>query len=154
MEPIAIVRTALLAWQNDDKFTLMKHLAPDFMVYDWFPMPISIGTFMLMGHLFKAAFPDWSMNLTDFREEGERVFVTSRLTGTHTGKLVSVLPGFPAVPPTGRQIALPEEHVTLTLREQRIARLDVGTATNAGLILIFTQLGIDPAALRHIPLPS
>lgn len=154
MEAIEIVRTTLFAWQNDDKYTLMKHLAPDFTVYEWFPMPISTGTFILMGHLFKTAFPDWSMNPTDFRQEGKQVHVTTRLTGTHLGTLIAVLPGFPAVTPTGRKLALPESQVTLTLRDQRIARVHSSKPTSEGIIQIFTQLGLDAAQFRGIALPS
>jgi hypothetical protein len=154
MEATEIARTVLLAWQSDDKFTLMKYLAPDFIAYDWLPMPISTGTFILIGHLFKAAFPDWNMNATDFRQDGERVHVKIQTTGTHTGNLVAALPGFPAVPPTGRKIALPENDLTLTLRNNRIARLDSRLQKSEGLFSIFTQLGLDPAQFSGVTLPS
>jgi predicted ester cyclase len=140
MDGSTIVTAALNAWQRDDKITLLKHLAQDFIAENWFPMPISVGTFMLIGHVFHAAFPDWAINIDHIQQEGDQVDAAFHSTGTHTGILSTIIPGRPAVPPTGRSICLPG-HIVAVIRDDHIASIRSHKGSD-GIAMLYQQLGI------------
>ncbi len=141
MDGIAIVTAALDAWRRDDKIILLKYLAQDFIVEDWFPMPVSVGTFILIGHVFHAAFPDWAITIDHIRQEDDLVEADFHSTGTHTGVLSTLIAGCPAVPPTGRSLWLPG-HLIATIRADHIVTLR-SSKGGKGIDMLYQQLGVD-----------
>jgi predicted ester cyclase len=136
----AIVAAALNAWQRDDKITLLKYITQDFIAENWLPMPVSVGSFMLIGHVFHVAFPDWSINIDHMLQDGDQVDVAFHSTGTHTGILSTIIQGLPAVPPTGKSICLPG-HIVATLRDDHIANIRSRKGSD-GIAVLFQQLGV------------
>ncbi|HLY32749.1 MAG TPA: hypothetical protein VKQ36_17125, partial [Ktedonobacterales bacterium] len=85
------------------------------------------------------AIPDWNLNAHDFREEGDKVYVTDGITGTHTGVLAAV-PGVPPVPPTGKSIHLTPSAEVYTIRGNQVSRLEI-TSPAGGVVEIYAQVG-------------
>jgi len=140
MDGSTIVTAVLNAWQRGDKITLLKYITPDFIIENWLPMPVSVGTFMLIGHVFHLAFPDWAISIDHIRQDGDQVEATYHSTGTHTGTLSTLIPGLPAVQPTGKSICLPGNIVSV-IRDNHIASIRSRTGSE-GIAVLFQQLGV------------
>jgi predicted ester cyclase len=136
----AIVAAALNAWQRDDKITLLKYITQDFIAENWLPMPVSVGSFMLIGHVFHIAFPDWKINIDHIWQEGDQVETAYHSTGTHTGTLSTLIPGIPAVPPTGRSICLPG-NIAAVICDDHITSIRSRAGGNS-IAILFQQLGV------------
>ena len=59
------------------------------------------------------------------------MIVRSHITATHTGVLT--LPGMPAIPATGKKVALPEEVQTYTVKNGKLVALTTDERPDAGI---------------------
>ncbi len=84
------------------------------------------------------AFPDYSENPTDIREDGDVVHFTAHVRGTHKGILA--LPGMNAVPITGRSIQLPPEPAWVQVNQGKILVYHVDPVPGGGINGILSQL--------------
>jgi predicted ester cyclase len=89
------------------------------------------------------AMPDWKFNATDFKEDGDQVTVPLRITGTHTGELQLPMPGLPAIPASGTKVSLPAEPSTFTVKNGKLAKLEVANTPGGGVMGILFQLGVN-----------
>jgi predicted ester cyclase len=135
-----IVKAGQAAWSGSDWATLNSLVADDFTLSGVTPQPLDKSTFIRLGHALLAAFPDWSFNASDYREEGDNVFLTTRITGTHTGVLAAI-PGGPQVPATGKQVAIPAEQHVYTLRDGKLSSLKVTSPADGGIPALYAQVG-------------
>jgi predicted ester cyclase len=133
-----IVHAGMAAWSKADWTTLSSLLTDDFVFGD--QEPLDKTTFLGFGHAMLTAFPDWAFNASGFREEGDQVFCSVHITGTHMGTLAPA-PDFPTVPATGKQIDLPVEEETYTLRGGQISRLVATPPPEGGFTAMYAQLG-------------
>ena len=140
MSAIDNVRKGLEAWERGDSTTLAGLLTDDFTLSGPMPQPLNKEQFLALGRALHTAIPDWKFNASDFREEGDQVRVTVAITGTHTGVLAAI-PGVPAVPPTGKSIHLPTEHLTYTMRGELAAAQIVGSVPGGGVPGLYAQVG-------------
>jgi hypothetical protein len=63
------------------------------------------------------------------REQGERVFFVTQITGTHTSDLI--LPDLPLIPPTGTKIVLPHRHLEYFVKDEAITTITADFSPNA-----------------------
>jgi predicted ester cyclase len=140
MSSIDLVRTGLEAWERGDTTTLASQLTDDFVLSGPLPQPIGRDQFLAVYRALHTAIPDWQFHARDFREEGHQVHVTVEVTGTHTGPL-AVIPGVPPVPPTGKPIHLPAEHLTFTLRGEQVSAETLDSQPGGGVAGIYAQVG-------------
>src|SRR6266566_227099 len=82
--------------------------------------------------------------IQDEVEHGDTVTAAVQITGTHTRKLVVPMPGMPLIPPTGKKIALPEEHMTFTFKGDKIASLASDNVPGGGVLGVLAQIGALP----------
>jgi hypothetical protein len=75
-------------------------------------------------------------------ENGDKVSVDMQLTGTQTKELVLPMPGMPKIPASGKKVSLPKEPGTFTVKNGKLARLDVMTTPGGGLNGILSQRGV------------
>lgn len=136
-----IVKQGHAAWSAGDTQTLAGLCADDFTLTGAAPMPLDKNAFVGLCAATHSATPDWSFNAHDWREEGDKVYVTAQVTGTHTGTMPSIMPGIPEVAATGTRISLPEEHHVYTLRDGKLTSLDLGAPPNGGLAAFYAQIG-------------
>lgn len=91
------------------------------------------------------AIPDFSFNTSDAVEEGDKVTLTIRVTGTHTGVLDLGRIGLPVLPiqPTGRAISHPVEHPVVTFRKGKVSALDLPQVPGGGLPGLLEEIGVE-----------
>lgn len=140
MSNIDVVKAGQAAWSGSDWVTLNSLVTDDFTLNGVTPQPLDKNTFIGLGHALLAAFPDWSFNASDFREEGDTVTLTTHITGTHTGTLAAI-PGAPPVPATGKQVAVPAEQHVYTMRDGKLYSLQVNSPPDGGIPALYAQVG-------------
>ncbi len=84
------------------------------------------------------AFPDYSENPTDIREEGDVVHFVAHVRGTQKGALA--LPGMKPVAPTNRRIQLPPEPAWVRIRDDKLLVYHVEKVAGGGIDGILGQL--------------
>lgn len=91
----------------------------------------------------REAFPDWSFHLSATRKISDyAVDVTVKITGTHTEALMLPFPEFRPIMASGIKVELPEERVTVTLQEGKIASMHLHNIEGGGIAGILKQLNI------------
>lgn len=140
MSNLDIVKTGMQAFAAGDVTALSSLIAEDFVFSGPVPQPIGKTDFLNLCRANHSAFPDFNFNARDFREEGDNVYVTTAITGTHTGPL-ALIPNIPAVPPTGKRIQLPDERHTYMLKDGLLVRLDVQSRPDGGIPAAYAQVG-------------
>jgi predicted ester cyclase len=134
------VKAGMAAWCSADWATLESLLTDDFLFGDP-AQPLDKNGFLGFGRTMLTAFPDWSFNASGFRENGDSVYCTVHITGTHTGAL-SGIPDLPTVPATGKHIDLPAEEHAYTLRDGKLSRIVITAPPEGGFTAMFAQLGV------------
>jgi predicted ester cyclase len=134
------VRTFLSAFERNDTATLANLLSDDMTLSGPVPQPTPKERFIALDRALITSMPNWQFHARDWRQEGDKVVCTVEITGTHTGMLAA-LPGVPPVHATGKQIHLPEEHLTFTLRGDKISNITVDQVPGGGVPGIYAQVG-------------
>ena len=142
MSAIDIVKAGLAATEAGDFKKLDGMVADDYVFAGPVPEPVGKREFMGLQMALLKAMPDWNFNAADFKENGDVVTVTLQVTGTQTGELSLPMPGIPIIPPSGKRVSLPGETSTFTVKNGKLARLDVASTPGGGLMGILSQLGV------------
>jgi SnoaL-like polyketide cyclase len=106
------------------------------------PQPIKRNEYVTLMKNLVGAFPDWNFHARDFRVLGDTVTVTVGITGTHTRTLPGLMLGMLALPPTNKRFILPEEHLSIKVRGDKICELVADVVPGGGVIGILAQLGV------------
>jgi predicted ester cyclase len=139
MSNIDAVKAQWAAWRAGDWDAVAASLTDDFVFSGPVPQPLNKAAFIGLSQAILAAFPDWDFHLHDFREEGDAVYATDAITGTHTGTL-AVIPGVPPVAATGKSIKLTESQQIFTFRGNLVSQLEV-QAPGGGVAEVYAQVG-------------
>ena len=143
MGPVDLVRACLTAAEQGNREMLETLLSPDFVYVGLLPSPVGKEGFIEVHTRLRAAFGDLSLNQSAVREkEPGVVTATIRLRGIHTGLLVTPLRGIAPVPPTKKQVLLPEEQVTCLVSTAHIEQMVIPRLPGGGLVGILLQLGV------------
>jgi predicted ester cyclase len=124
-----------------------SYLSDDFVFAGPVPQPVGKNEFIAIQSAFLRAMPDWSFNSHDEVEERDKVRVAVQITGTHTHELVLPMPGMPPIPPTGKRISLPVEHVEYTLSGNKITSLSSDNVPGGGVPGVLAQMGVPLPAM-------
>ena len=135
-----IVNQGFAAWCSGNWAALSALIADDFTLSGPVPQPVDKNAFLGLARAMLTAFPDWSFNASDFREEGDKVYLVNHITGTHTGSLAAI-PGVPPVPATGKHVALPPEQAVYTMRGGQVSQLNITVAPGGGVPGLYTAVG-------------
>ena len=142
MDSVALVKAAFAATEAGDMAKAGSYMTDDFMFSGPVPQPIGKTDFLGMQGALHAALLDWKFNAKNFKAQGDKVTFAVQITATHTKTLNPVMPGMPAVPATGKKVALPEEHIVVTLRGDKIASLEVDQVPGGGVPGVLAQIGV------------
>jgi hypothetical protein len=145
MSAIDIVKAGLVATEAGDFKKLDSLVADDYVFAGPVPEPLGKREFIGLQSALLTAMPDWKFNATDFNENGDVVTVILQVTGTQTGELKLPMPGIPILPASGKRVSLPGETSTFTVKNGKLARLDVTPTVGGGLLGILSQLGVPMA---------
>ena len=143
MSTMDVVKEGLAASEAGDFGKLEGMVADDFSMSGPVPMPVGKREFIGLMTALAAAMPDMKFNTHDFKENGDQVTVMVQITGTHTGELQLPMPGMPAIKPTGIKVSLPAEPSTFTVKDGKLAMLEVASIEGGGVMGILSQLGVN-----------
>lgn len=139
MSNTEIVQAFIAAWCSADWDTVSA-LTTDDLTFGNDADFVDKSGLLAYGQDLLSAFPDLALNSRGFREEGDKVYVTSNITGTNTGTITRG-PDLPPVPPTGKRIDLPPEEEVFIIRGTQISHLAITAAPDAAAIMS-AQLGV------------
>jgi hypothetical protein len=106
------------------------------------PQPMKRDAYVTLIKNLVGASPDWNFHARDFTERGDTVRVTVGITGTQTRTLPGLMPGMQALPPTNKRFTLPEEHLSIKVRGDKIYELVADTVPGGGVMGMLAQLGV------------
>jgi hypothetical protein len=143
-ETIQFAIALIAAWEAHDLSATARLLSDDFVLTG--PAPVALGKqeFLTFQAIHNESFADWRFNPSVISADGASARVQFQITATHTGAFDVSRLGLPvpSVAPTGKSRAWPAEHMTVTVRDSTIARLDVQSAPGGGLIGTLEWLGV------------
>lgn len=142
MSAIETVRQCMQAVEKGDYKEAEKYLTEDFMFAGAVPKPIGRGEWLDLHKSLANAIPNFMFNVTGFHEENNKVIFSVHLTGKHSRELNIHQLNIGPVAATNKSISLPNERVEATLKNGKIARLDVERVSGGGLKGLLGQLGV------------
>lgn len=141
MSKIDLVKQGQAAWAAGDVTTLANLLADDFTFSGAAPQSLDKTAFLGLCQASYTAAKDFNFNASDWREEGDKVTCTARISSTHTGVL-AMIPGVPPVPPTGKFVQQPEEHQVYTFRGDKLVNITTDSMqTGGGIPFLYAAVG-------------
>lgn len=146
MDTLAVVQAFYAATEAGDMARIESYMTDDFTFSGPVPKPIGKTEYLALQGALLAAMPNWKLNAKNFKVQGNKVTVTVQVTGTHTATLSSIRPGMSPIPASGKKIALPEERVNITVRDNKLASLEVGQVPGGGVPGILAQIGVSDVA--------
>ncbi len=106
------------------------------------PQPLKKDEYVTLIKNLVEASPDWNFHARDFKVLGDTIKVTVGITGTQTRTLPVIMPGMQALPPTNKCFILPEEHLSIKVRGDKICEIVADTVPGGGVIGMLDQLGV------------
>ncbi|MBE3558482.1 MAG: ester cyclase [Ktedonobacteraceae bacterium] len=146
MSPVKLVQTFVTALQSGDMTLASNLTTDDFMLIGLLPHRLGKSEALAVQSALLAAFPDFSYDLDDVRQENGNVGALVSVAGTHTGTLS--LPGgeVPEVRASGLAIRLPQMRVVYRIAGDRVAAMLLesppGGALNGLLQQVATELRV------------
>ena len=143
MSAADVVKAWYAANESGDLEAWAAHMSDDFVLSGPVPEPVGKDVFMALTSAMRAAFPDWSFNLSNVQEQGNVVTTTHQITGTHTGDLDLSGMGIPVVPASGTAIKLGAENPEITVENDKVVAFKVKPSPDTGVPAILKQLGAE-----------
>lgn len=140
MKAQEIVKKAFADIENG---TIDASIYTDDMVFKG-PVPVPMNRDAYIGLLknITTGLPDFNFHARDFTVRGDVVKVTIGITGTQTKTLPALMPGMSDVPATNKRIVLPEEHLSVKVRGDKISECVADAVPGGGVMGMLAQLGV------------
>lgn len=123
-----------------------KYLADEFQTLDLDGNVQMIrAQYLGMVHLLQSAFEDFKTVVSDARQEGDNVILTSHFEGTHTGDLDLSALGMGVIPGSGKRIIWPEASTKWRFKDGKIASIQANDG-NGGMGPFLAALGVTPSS--------
>lgn len=107
--------------------------------------PMDKASWLGMGDLMQAAFPDLALVVEKIQEDGDDLVVTSRFTGTFRNDMDLSALGMGVVRATGKAAEFPSQRDRVILENGKISRMqNIETGPDAGMGGFFKALGVEP----------
>ena len=142
MSATDIVKSVLTAIEAGDFKKADGMIADDMVFAGPVPEPLGKREFLGVQMAMLTAMPDWKFNGADYKENGDVVTANLHLPATQPAELSLPMPGLPQIPASGKKVSLPNEPTTLTVKNGKLARLDVTPTPGGGVMGILSQLGV------------
>jgi len=145
MDPKATVQALMYAIQKGDFVKAKSHITDDFQFNGYAPKPINAQTWLGMSASLKKAFPNIEYHFrVESVQSGGVVKISSEIKGTHQEELDLTGLNMGMIPATNKSFAAGREHSKLTLHGDKISSWVVEPNKGAGLMMILSQLGVNP----------
>ena len=93
-----------------------------------------------------AAFPDLKFDVQQVLVNGNQATVKAHLSGTQTGALSLPMPGFQAVPPSGKKVSVNDAY-RITVVGDKVSLMQVDSPADGGIPAMLAQLGVKMPAM-------
>ncbi len=130
------------AIEDQDWNAAQALLADDYTFSGAVPQPIGGAEWLGVHRALAKAMPDLRLNYVATGGDDGIAEGTIQLSGTNTGELALPIPGLPKIPPTGRKITLPREHVRVKARGNQLINWEVEPVADGGVMGILKQMGV------------
>ena len=146
MSNLDVAKETVDALENKDWDAASALMADDFTFEGGTPEPIDKDGFLGLSKAMATAMPDWSYQAHDFAQldDDDDVSCTVNVGGTHTGQLNLPAMGITGVAPTGKSARSPDEKITLSIRDGKVAKLHADVPPNGGVAGVLQQIGVTP----------
>jgi predicted ester cyclase len=104
------------------------------------PQPIPVMEAMKVMAGLTTAFPDLKFNVQQVTVNGNQATVKALWSGTNTGPL-SLMPGMPTVPPTGKKVSVKDTYV-VTVQGDKVSHMQVDSPADGGIPAAMAQIGV------------
>lgn len=144
MKNTQLIKSLMYAIDIGDIEKASALMSDDFKLSDSDYKNVSKELWLKFQFALKKAFPDGSFNLHKIKEEGQTLMIYYQLTGTHRGDLDLSFMGKPLVPATFKSIKLPPEYAVCTIKDEKIATMEVFSdkKNGGGVSGILKQIGV------------
>jgi predicted ester cyclase len=88
-----------------------------------------------------SAFPDIKYEVQQVTLNGNQATVKVNISGTQTGMLSLPIPGFQAVPPTGKKVWARDAYI-LTVQGDKVSHFQIDSPADGGIPAMLAQLGV------------
>jgi predicted ester cyclase len=130
------------AFNAGDLDTVSEYISDNFVFSGGSPEPIGKQQWLGMSYALYAAFPDLQYNLLITGVEGDTVYTTTQITGTHTNDLDLTALGLGVIPATGNSISLPVTPSEGIVEGGKLVSIHVHEVEGVGLPGILAQIGV------------
>jgi predicted ester cyclase len=137
-----LVKSVLAAFEAGDAKKAESLLSDDMVFAGPVPKPVSKHEFIGLQSALVAAIPDWKFNAGEYKEQGDKVVVKVRISGTHSKPLTLPPMGIQSLPSTGKHVQLPYENLTATVKNGKVTRIDGEHVEGGGVPGLLAQLGV------------
>jgi hypothetical protein len=131
-------------WRTNNPLLMRSSVTSDFRILNSFAVDIGIESFVVVARYYQTAFPGWDLDVTFLCEYEDQVDILVHMSGTHLGPYPNLIPGRPAIPPTGNRFDVDDIPTTVTMREGKVALMTGNELTRQKADLLFEQLLAPP----------
>jgi len=146
MEGTQVVEDFLSSFRKRDMDGCLDCLSDDFEFSGPFPEPLKAQAWMGNVADMDAGIPDIKYNAKVVGVEGDKVTLTTQLSGTHTADLDLTAMGLGVISATGKSFSNPEASGVMTIADGKISSYPITPPEGGGLMGLLAQLGVEPPA--------
>jgi len=138
-----VVESFFNAIEKDDFNAAEACLTKNFKVTGVGPSPLGAKEFLGVHWAFNKGMPDFKFNYRIGSVKNNVVEAKVSLTGTHTKEMPGPIPGIHNIPATNKSLKMPEEQLSFSVKDGKIASLHLESVPNGGLPGVLKQLGVE-----------
>jgi hypothetical protein len=142
MNKIEIVNYVLNAVEKGNFSEAEKYLTEDFSFSGPIPDPVGKQVWFDLHNKINKGLQNFSFNVSNLRESGNIVNGTVQVGGLHSRELPSLGPGWPAVPPSNKNVLNEKEDVAWKFKGDKISAMEVEKVPNGGVPGLLNKLGL------------
>lgn len=142
MDGIQLVSAAMAAVESWDMPGVAKLLSDDF-TYVGTGRPMNKEKFLAVQSAICESLPDLKFNTSKVRQDGNRVWASVRISGTHLNDLDLAMLGIPMIPATGIYCQLAPEQIEYHIENGLIAGISAPHSAGSGIPGLLSQIGVE-----------
>lgn len=148
------VETFITALQSGDLELAARTMSNDFVISGLTTSPLKREEFLYVQSELVAAMSDFSYSLDNLHANGDHVWSTIAITGTHTNDLSLPRYGLPLVRATGIAVFLPLSNVEYRVVADKVTEMHIEALPGGGLNGLIQQIGAELPLLPKQDLPD
>ncbi len=143
MSAVETVETLISALQANDLELAARKMSDEFLLQGLGPRDLRKNELLAIQSEFHAGLSDFNYNLTDLREEENRIKGFIAISGTQTQNLNLPMFGLTNVPATGLFISLPQTPVLFEVEADLVSLMQIVPVPGGSITGLIQQLGTE-----------